>query len=63
MMKFDFCMSRAEYDDIVFGLTDEEREVLDLRRRGRRNADIAAELYCSERTVNRRVRNIKNKLR
>ena len=33
-MKFDFSMSRAEYDDIVFGLTDEEREVLDLRRRG-----------------------------
>lgn len=62
-MKFDFCMSRAEYDDLVFGLTDEEREVLDLRRRGRRNADIAAELYCGERTVNRRVRNIKNKLR
>ena len=62
-MKFDFSMSRSEYDDIVFGLTDEEREVLDLRRRGLRNADIAAELYCSERTVNRRVRNIKNKLR
>ena len=62
-MKFDFSMSRSEYDDIVFGLTDEEREVLDLRRIGRRNADIAAELYCSERTVNRRVRNIKNKLR
>ena len=44
-MKFDFSMSRSEYDDLVFGLTDEEREVLDLRRRGRRNADIAAELY------------------
>ena len=62
-MKFDFSMSRSEYDDLVFGMTDEDREVLDLRRRGRSNADIAAELYCSERTVNRRVRNIKNKLR
>lgn len=61
-MKFDFCMSRDEYDDLVFSLTDDEREVLDMRRHGRRNAEIAAEMYCSERTVNRRVRNIKNKL-
>nr|DAE92793.1 MAG TPA: helix-turn-helix protein [Ackermannviridae sp.] len=53
-MKFDFCQNC---------LTDEEKAVLDLRRRGWRNAEIAAELYCSERTVNRRVRNIKNKLR
>lgn len=58
-MKFDFCMNRAEYDELVFSLTDDEREVLDMRRHGRRNA----EMYCSERTVNRRVRNIKNKLR
>lgn len=40
--------------DFVGGLlTDEETDVLQLRRRGWRNADIAAELNCSERTVNR----------
>lgn len=61
-MKFDFCMSRAEYDELVFCLTDEERAVLDLRRRGRRNAEIAAEMNCCERTVNRVVRSIKNKM-
>lgn len=61
--KFDFRMSRSDYDDLCFGLTDDEHAVLDLRRRGMHNADIAAELYCSERTVNRRVRSIKNKIR
>ena len=43
-MRFDFCMSRDEYDDLVFSLTDDEREVLDMRRHGRRNAEIAAEM-------------------
>lgn len=60
--KFDFRMSRSDYDDLCFDLTDDEHAVLDLRRRGMHNADIAAELYCSERTVNRRVRAIKSKL-
>ncbi len=50
MPKFDFV------GDL---LTDEETDVLQLRRRGWRNADIAAELHCSERTVNRRVRSNK----
>ena len=49
--KFDFRMSRSDYDDLCFDLTDDEHAVLDLRRRGMHNADIAAELYCSERTV------------
>lgn len=61
-MKFDFCMSRAEYNELVFSLTDEEKAVLDLRRRGRRNAEIAAELHCCERTVNRVVRSIRGKM-
>ena len=51
-MKFDFCKDC---------LTDEERAVLALRKRGWRNAEIAAELHCSERTVNRRVRKLKDK--
>lgn len=60
--KFDFRMSRSDYNDLCFDLTDDEHAVLDLRRRGLHNADIAAELYCSERTVNRRVKAIKNKI-
>ena len=30
-IKFDFCMNRAEFDELVFSLTDDEREVLDMR--------------------------------
>lgn len=42
--------------DFVGGLlTDEETDVLQLRRRGWRNADIAAELNFSERTVKLRA--------
>lgn len=49
--------------DFVGGLlTDEETDVLQLRRRGWRNADIAAELNLSERTVKRRVHSIKTKI-
>ena len=32
--KFDFRMSRSDYDDLCFDLTDDEHAVLDLRRRG-----------------------------
>lgn len=38
--KFDFRMSRSDYDDLCFDLTDDEHAVLDLRRRGLHNADI-----------------------
>lgn len=60
--KFDFCMGRGEYDSLCFLLTDDEHAVLDMRRRGRRNAEIAAELNCSERTVKRYARSIYDKM-
>lgn len=43
-------------------LTDREVEVLDLIARGLRNADIAAALYVSEKTVRNHVSNIFTKL-
>lgn len=52
----------TKYDFVGKSLTDEETDVLQLRRRGWRNADIAAELNCSERTIKRRVHSIKNKI-
>lgn len=60
--KFDFRMSRSDYDDLCFGLTDDEHAVLDLRRRGWRNADIAAEMHCSERTVKRYAKSVHDKM-
>lgn len=43
-------------------LTEREIEVLDLLARGMKNADIAAELYVSEKTVRNHVSNIFSKL-
>ncbi len=53
----------ATYEKLCFLLTDEEKAVLDLKRRGFGNAEIAAELNLSERTVNRRVKAIVGKLK
>ena len=57
-------MSRARRDELVdaCGFTDDEIRVLDYKRRGWYNEDIAAEMYCSSRTIKRRVASIKNKI-
>jgi len=44
-------------------LTDREREILGLLAQGKRNDDIARELYISPQTVQTHVRNILGKLR
>ena len=44
-------------------LTDRERQILQLLAQGKRNDDIAAELYISPQTVQTHVRNILGKLR
>ena len=43
-------------------LTPREREVFHLASRGLKNAEIAAELYLSEKTIKTHLRNIYNKL-
>ena len=62
-MPIRFCLDSATYEKLCFLLTDEEKAVLDLKRRGFGNAEIAAELNLSERTVNRRVKAIVGKLK
>jgi DNA-binding NarL/FixJ family response regulator len=44
-------------------LTERERQILDLLAQGKRNDDIAQELYISPQTVQTHVRNILGKLR
>lgn len=63
MCRYILCMDSATYEKLCFLLTDEEKAVLDLKRRGFGNAEIAAELNLSERTVNRRVKAIVGKLK
>jgi NarL family two-component system response regulator LiaR len=44
-------------------LTERERQILQLLAQGKRNDDIAAELFISPQTVQTHVRNILGKLR
>lgn len=50
-------------DDKMRTLTDREREVLDLIRKGRKNREIADELGIAESTVHKHVQNIFEKLK
>lgn len=50
------------HDEALQELTPREREVFQLASRGYKNADIAAELYLSEKTIKTHLRNIYNKL-
>ncbi len=52
----------AATDDPFPELTDRERDILDLLAQGRRNADIAAELYLSPKTVSNHLTSIFAKL-
>jgi DNA-binding NarL/FixJ family response regulator len=45
-----------------FGLTDREREIMELVARGRSNSDIAGQLYLSPKTVKNHINHIYAKL-
>ena len=45
------------------GFTDEEEEILKMLRSGKTCAQISARLSCSKRTVDRRISDIKFKVR
>ncbi|HSJ55389.1 MAG TPA: response regulator transcription factor [Anaerolineae bacterium] len=52
----------SRQEEALEGLTPREREVFFLASRGLRNAEIADELYLSEKTIKTHLRNIYNKL-
>jgi len=62
MYRFDFNKSEYEYfiDECPF--TDEEIEILSLRRRGKSVCCISMRMNLSERTVERRIKSINNKI-
>jgi RNA polymerase sigma factor (sigma-70 family) len=49
-------------EEALDALTPREREVFFLASRGLKNAEIATELYLSEKTIKTHLRNIYNKL-
>lgn len=62
-MRFDrIHQSRIDAAESAYGLTDDEREVLALSRRGRSVVSIGMTLGMSERTVKRRRAAIARKI-
>lgn len=62
MYSFDF--SYNEYEMLLkrCGFSDEEKQVLEMRRRGKSVVEISMALSLSERTVNRRIKSISLKI-
>ena len=62
-MRFDrIHQSRIDAAEATYGLTDDEREVLSLSRRGKSVVAIGMELGMSTRTVSRRRADIIRKI-
>lgn len=62
-MRFDrIHQSRIDAAEATYGLTDDEREVLSLSRRGKSVVAIGMELGMSTRTVSRRRADIMRKI-
>lgn len=62
MLKFDFSSKEYEYFLEKCPFTDEEREIIALKRRGKSNVYISLMLCMSERTLSRRLKSIGNKI-
>ena len=62
-MRFDrIHQSRIDAAEAAYGLTDDEREVLSLSRRGKSVVAIGMELGMSDSTVNRRRASLRSKI-
>lgn len=62
MIKLDFSKKEVEYFKENCYFTDEEEKILDLRLKGYSIVEIHMTLAMSERTVSRRIKNIKRKI-
>lgn len=62
LKKFDFNKFEYEYFLEVCNFTDRQKEILDLRRKGKSIVEISLQTYLSERTINREIKTIKNKI-
>ena len=63
MNKFDFTRTEYEYFIHECPFTDDEKEVFDLRRKGKSIVAISLELNMSESTVSRRIKSITKKVK
>ena len=61
--KFDFTRTEYEYFLAECPFTEDEKQVFDLRRRGKSIIAISLELNMSESTVSRRIKSITKKVK
>lgn len=62
LKKLDFNKSEYEYFIENCNFTDRQIEILNMRRKGLSIVQISMELFISERTINREIKSIKNKI-
>ena len=62
LKKLDFNKSEYEFFMENCNFTDRQKEILDLRRKGFSILSISCKIFVSERTVNREIKRIKNKI-
>ena len=62
LKKLGFNKSEYEFFMENCNFTDRQKEILDLRRKGFSILSISCKIFVSERTVNREIKRIKNKI-
>jgi DNA-binding NarL/FixJ family response regulator len=62
LKRLDFNKSEYEYFIENCNFTDRQLEILNLRRRGKTIIEISFTTHLSERTINREIKRIKNKI-
>jgi DNA-binding NarL/FixJ family response regulator len=62
LKKLDFNKSEYEYFIENCNFTDRQKEILDLRRKGKSIIEISFITNYSERTINREIKTIKHKI-
>ena len=62
LKRLDFNKSEYEYFIENCNFTDRQIEILNMRRKGLSIIQISMELFISERTINREIKSIKNKI-
>ena len=62
LKRLDFNKSEYEFFMENCNFTDRQKEILDLRRKGFSILSISCKIFVSERTVNREIKRIKNKI-
>lgn len=62
LKRLDFNKKEYEYFIENCNFTDRQKEILDLRRKGKSIVEISLKIPVSTRTVDREIRKIKNKI-